>query len=632
MCGIAGAIAKTEKGKSYLSKINSATNCLAHRGPDGSGIFADSTIALGHRRLSIIDTSASGNQPMYDASGRYVIVFNGEFFNYHNYRKQFLQQGVIFKSESDTEVLLQLYINYGLQFLEHINGFFALALYDTLEKKLILARDRYGVKPLYVYEDDHVLIFASELKSIFEFGTKKEINHNALLEYLQINYINAPLTIMQGVRKMQTASYSMYHCSDGKFATMKHEQSYYEIKHDPSAYIHDYESAKAQLHQLLTDAVHRRLVADVPLGAFLSGGIDSSIICAIASNQVNKLSTFSIGYADEKFFDETTYANLVAKKLNTHHTVFSLRNDDLFYNLFDVLNSIDEPFADSSAIAVYILSKETRKHVTVALSGDGADELFAGYNKHAAEWRMQHNAMLSNVLGAAAPLLNLLPKSRNNKITNTFRQMHRFAEGASLSTAQRYYRWISYCQLQEAKQLLLHNDDHNFLQHQQSLTSALHNSIDFNSVLMADVNIVLQNDMLVKVDTMSMANSLEIRNPFLDYTVVDFAFKCPPHFKIDKHNRKKILKETFRNRLPEEIFHRGKHGFEVPLLKWLRNDLNALIREDLLNKSFVQSQGIFNYNQIEKIIAQLHSNNPGEATARIWALIVFQYWWKNNCL
>ncbi|MBK8846449.1 MAG: asparagine synthase (glutamine-hydrolyzing) [Bacteroidetes bacterium] len=630
MCGIAGVIAKTEKGKSYLSKINIATECLAHRGPDGQGIFSDEQIALGHRRLSIIDTSTSGNQPMYDATKRYVVVFNGEFFNYKHYRNQLLQEGVTFNNESDTEVLLQLYIKHGIDFLHHVNGFFALALYDTLTKKLVLARDRFGVKPMYIYEDEDVLLFASELKSILTFGINKTLNYTALLEYLQLNYINAPLTIIKNVHKMPAACYSIYQCNKDVVDIICKEKRFYQIQHTVAQYYQDYESAKKKLNNLMHDAVQRRLVADVPLGAFLSGGIDSSIICALASKSVSKLNTFSIGYADEKYFDETVYANLVAKKLNTNHTVFSLRNDDLFNNLFDVLDSIDEPFADSSAIAVYILSKETRKHVTVALSGDGADEIFAGYNKHAAELKIQLSNITNLVMGVAKPVLNVLPKSRNNKITNTFRQLHRYAEGAALSTSERYYRWISYAVLQQASSILKENKTADFIAHQQLLMSALNDYIDFNSVLLADVNIVLQGDMLVKVDTMSMANSLEVRNPFLDYTIVDFAFKCPPGFKIDAHSRKKILKDTFRNDLPEEIFKRGKHGFEVPLLKWLRNDLNQLIREDLLSKKTVEMQGIFNYHEIEKLIAQLHSTDPGEAAARIWGLIVFQYWWKKN--
>lgn len=633
MCGITGAIAKNEKGKSAIEKIKSANDCLAKRGPDGEGIFRENNIALGHRRLSIIDTSNNAAQPMYDASGRYVIVFNGEFFNYAGHRKTLVAQGMKFNNHSDTEVLLQLYILHGAKCLDYVNGFFALAIYDTAKGNIFIARDRFGVKPLWIYEDDNCFLFASELKALQQFGIEKKIDHTSLYQYLQLNYIPAPNSIFSDVKKMDKASYLNFNVNEGEKSQWKNNQiKYYQIESNVNAKSeYSYDDKKNELKQLLEEAVQRRLVADVPLGAFLSGGIDSSIICSIASKYVDNFHTFSIGYKDEKYFDETAYANIVAKKIKTNHTVFSLSNDDLFHHLFDMLDYIDEPFADSSALAVYILSKETRKQVTVALSGDGADEMFAGYNKHEAEWRARQSSFTNVVLKNASPLLNLLPKSRNNVLTNKIRQAHRYAHGLNVNAGNRYYRWASYCDEADADGMLMQKmSGAEYGIRKKNILHHFEKNESLNEVLLTDIDLILENDMLVKVDSMSMANSLEVRNPFLDFTVVDFAFNLPVEFKINGRNRKMILKDAFKDELPSEIFNRGKHGFEVPLLKWMRHELQSLINDDLLNKKFIQQQNIFNYSSIDNLKRQLMSNNPGEATARIWALIVFQYWYKRN--
>lgn len=620
MCGITGIIAFNEKGKQFLPAIGTATSCLAQRGPDGQGIYEHNNVALGHRRLSIIDTSNLAAQPFTDASGRYTIVFNGEIFNYKSLRSSLEQKGIQFRSHSDTEVLLQLFIAEKENCLAQLDGEFAFAVYDSATEEVFIARDRFGIKPLYFYKDEDRFVFASELKALMKFDVPKEIDTASLQTYLHLNYIPAPYSIFKNVLKIAAGSYMRVNTKK-KIS----QKSYYTIPYSETLPAYpDYETAQQQLRVLLENSVQQRMIADVPLGTFLSGGIDSSVITAIAAQHTKQLNTFSIGYKDEPMFDETRYAQLVAKRYKTNHTVFELTNKDLFASLQHVLNYMDEPFADSSALAVSILSMHTRKQVTVALSGDGADEIFAGYNKHAAELQARTGGWKAGLVKAAHPLLKLLPKSRNSKAGNTIRKLQKFAEGMKLSEQERYWRWAGFA----GDGVLMHRDEQVYQQRKNELLK--HLSSDYNSVLLTDTQLVLENDMLVKADRMSMSRSLEVRVPFLDHKIVDFAFSLPVNYKIDAHQRKKILKDAFRSYLPEELYHRGKQGFEVPLLKWFRTDLKAMIMNDLLADDFIKAQNIFDPQAIKNLKAQLFSNNPDDAVARIWGLIVFQYWWKRN--
>ena len=623
MCGISGIIAFDEKGKQQLSKILSITNSLSKRGPDGVGTFTHRHAALGHRRLSVIDTSEAAAQPFTDSSGQFTIVFNGEIFNYLSLRKQLEEKGVNFKSNGDTEVLLYLFILEGKECLQKLDGEFAFAIYDNQKEELFLARDRYGIKPLYYYKDENNFVFGSELKTLMAFGIPKSIDLVSLEIYFHLNYIPSPFSIFKNVLKLKAGNFLTVNLKRGISTKIYYTISYSENLTD----FLDYKSAQKQLRSLLESSVQQRMIADVPLGTFLSGGIDSSIITAIAARHTQHLSTFSIGYKDEPLFDETYYAQLVAKKHNTNHTVFSLTNQDLFANLHHVLDYIDEPFADSSALAVNILSMHTRKHVTVALSGDGADEIFAGYNKHAAELKARNGGKLVNMIQMAKPILNQLPKSRNTKLGNKIRQMSKFAEGVGLTKKERYWRWAGF---NKEGGLLLNSEK--FLSDFENRKNDILKNInsDYNSVLLTDMHLVLENDMLVKVDRMSMSQSLEVRVPFLDNKLVDFAFSLPSDYKIDNRNRKKILKEAFQNDLPEELMNRGKQGFEVPLLKWFQTDLKSMITDELLSDQFIIEQNLFSVEAVKNLKSLLFSKNPDDAVAQVWALIVFQYWWKKN--
>lgn len=630
MCGITGIFAFNLLGKINKIHITNATMALEKRGPDFQDVYFDEWVGLGHRRLSIIDTSSIAHQPMWDASKRYCIVFNGEIFNYQELKQELLNKGISFVSQSDTEVLLNLYILEKEHCLSKLNGFFAFCIYDKQEQSFFIARDRFGIKPLLYVHDEDKFLFASEMKSILQYGIEKELDFTSLHTYLQLNYIPAPNTIFKSVKKLRPGHYAKI--SKGQLSIV----NYYAIPFSEGEKNSlSYAAAKEKLSTLLEASVQRRLVADVPLGSFLSGGIDSSVVTGLASRHKKNLHTFSIGFRDEKFFDETEYASLVAKHFQTEHTVFSLTNADLYQHVHTILDYIDEPFADSSAINVYILSKETRKHATVALSGDGADELLGGYNKHAAFQRIINAGWKEKGVTSLLPLWKMLPKSRNGALSNKVRQLQRFAEGMKLTSQERYWRWAGFATEDQSLHLLSSDSreklmDQEYKNLKNSLLQNLSTKESINEVLLTDTQLVLPNDMLTKVDLMSMANSLEVRVPFLDYEVVNFIFSLPADFKINSSLRKRILQDAFRDVLPAQLYNRPKKGFEVPLLKWFRAEMRSLIENDLLSKQFVEEQGVFTNSEIEKLKRQLFSSNPGDVHARIWGLIVFQWWWKKN--
>jgi asparagine synthase (glutamine-hydrolysing) len=599
MCGIAGIYSSTVQTSEKEFQL--ALHTLKKRGPNAEGIYAYSKGFLGHTRLSILDTSEAANQPMLNETEDYVLVFNGEIFNFQELKKTKLHSfSIPFKTNSDTEVLLYLLIHFGTKSLNWLSGFFAFAFLQKSTNTLLLARDRYGKKPLFIYQKEEELFFASEMKALLALPMSREINLEALAMYFQLNYLPTDKCMLQDVRKVKP----------GHFVQIKNQKieegCYYKIHIQSDKYaIHKYEDAQKHVEKLLANSVQQRMISDVPLGAFLSGGIDSSVIVALASQYTDKLKTFTVGYKDNKLFDETYYANLVAQKYNTDHHVFYLSETEFKEEVFHVLDYLDEPFADSSCIPQFILSKYTKQHVTVALSGDGGDEVFAGYTKHAAEWMMRHNAPLSILAKLSAPLLRKLPASKNTKIGNITRQLVKLGNGAQLSNAERYIRWCSILDEENVCKLL------SISVQQQLLVEKLIQdnwryanpiqSNDFNEILLTDMQLILPGDMLYKVDMMSMANSLEVRCPLLDYKLVDFAFQLPSDFKIDRKFKKKIIQDTFRSYLPSELYNRPKMGFEIPLLQWFRKDFYNYIFENLLEERYIEQQGLFSFPEIQRI-------------------------------
>ena len=605
MCGIAGIYFFSGENSSLKAETNKITKALSHRGPDYQNSHSFKKCTLYHARLTILDLSTDSNQPFLDSDKQKGLVYNGEIFNYKDLQTKLSN----LKTKGDVEVLFKLFEKENINCLDKLNGFFAFAFYDSLKDELQVVRDRYGVKPLYYYYDKEKIAFASELKALMELTGPQELNHNALHTYLRLNYISGKETIFKNIFRLLP----------GEYISVKNKELV--VNHWYSVPV---EKKQNSIKELLTDAVKLRLHADVPVGCFLSGGLDSSIISALAKKHHDNIHTFSIGFADEPFFDETEYAELVAKHINSNHHTFKLKNTDLLENITPFLKSIDEPFADSSAFNVYVLSKYTKQHVKVALSGDGADELFMGYNKHKAE-------LLSRTFSSKAlsplvnPVLSVLPDSRNKKFSNKIRQLKRFSKSANLNADERYINWACISSEKEVNDLLLSKSNHSFNQ----LFDEAFQQKNFNPVNYADLKIVLADDMLVKADRMSMQHGLEIRNPFLDYRIVEFAMNLPENKKISNQGQKLILKESFKDLLPSRIFAREKKGFELPLWKWLKNELKSDIEINWLSEKTIKEQNIFNYEGVKKLKQKLFSDNPGDSPAQIWALIIFQNWYVN---
>ncbi len=616
MCVIVGVINHNLEQDSLTEFMKIGLERLAKRGPDFQNYYQNDKIAFGHARLSIIDTSAAANQPFWDESKRYCLVFNGEIFNFQSLKKDLQSQGYHFNTNSDTEVLLRLLILKGKKALNELNGFFAFAFYDLQTGCALLARDRYGIKPLVYSIKNNSLVFASEIKALLPFLKSKEIDKQSLQYFFKFNYIPTPNTILKGVAKLNA----------GECLEFDNEEwcisKYYQIQKSKSPFIGNYDDAKKAVYELLEDATKLRMISDVPLGSFLSGGIDSSIVSTIAAKHTSNLNTFSIGFKDEPYYDETEYANLVAKNIKSNHTVFSLSNDDLLEHYQEALDYFDEPFADSSALNMFILSKKTKSKVTVALSGDGADELFSGYNKHEALWLADQGGLKNSIVKNFGVFgSRMLPKSRDSKIGNLGRKLEKFSSGLQTTSQQRYLDWASFMGTSETEKLT-----NQVFELNGDLSYLLDEVKDFNDYLLRDFKLVLQGDMLRKVDAMSMANSLEVRTPFLDYRLVDLVFSMPSEFKIQKGDRKRLLKDAFRKDLPEEIFNRGKKGFEVPLRKWFNKELKTVLEKEVFNKGLIVSQGFLNWEEVENIQKKLYSNNPNDAVYNTWTLLGFQRW------
>ncbi|MCB0480596.1 MAG: asparagine synthase (glutamine-hydrolyzing) [Flavobacteriales bacterium] len=647
MCGITGIIfnekEKDLSKEEIKTQVEKSVESLALRGPDSKGTFQDLGICLGHTRLSVIDPRYKASQPMTDETGQYTIVFNGEFYNYKIHRDILEKDGTRFYTQSDTEVLLHLYIKFGKNCLEKINGFFAFAIWDNWNRSIFIVRDRMGVKPLLWYANDSSLCFASEMKAMLAYNIPKKIDNASLFTYLQLNYIPAPTTIFEGVKKLMPGHYIFIpNIDQAEFAEVK-PTPYYTIP--TVAFNHkdlnplSYTTAQETLIELLEEAVKKRLVSDVPLGAFLSGGIDSSVICALASRHNPNLQTFSVGYKDNPFFDETHYAELVAKKFGTQHTTFSLSENDFFDHVVEAMDYLDEPFGDSAYVNFYVLSKFTRDKIKVALSGDGADEMFAGYNKHFAEYQARNLGLKGSVISAASPLFNLIPQSREGKLSNLGRQLTKFSTGLKLSPKERYWAWACGRNEEQANYLLkelgtksihrLSDDAFVYKKRKDNILKHITKTGNLNEIFYTDMQLVLPNDMLFKADMASMANSLEVRTPFLDFNVVNFAFEIPVQFKINHSIRKKILQDSFKNILPAELYNRPKKGFELPLLSWLKKDSSKKLLEHYFEEKRIESQGIFNYKAIESNLKIMNSKSPGDSASTIWSLLVFQKWYDN---
>jgi asparagine synthase (glutamine-hydrolysing) len=630
MCGICGKYDLSGREVS-LDLLKKMCDSFAYRGPDDEGYFCSGPLGLGHRRLSIIDLSPAGRQPMSNEDDTIRLVFNGEIYDFEELRQHLQSRGHKLKSRTDSETIIHLYENEGVACLKHLNGMFAFALWDDRRKRLWLARDRLGIKPLVYSWDGRRLIFASEIKAILcDPDVSKDIDPEALDLYLTLNYIPAPWTIFRSIRKLPPGHFLLLEKD-----TVSTEE-YWDIRSQVSREkppTDDINENKTRLRTLLETSVKRRLVADVPLGAFLSGGVDSSIIVALMSRNVSRpVKTFSIGYRDLPSFDETAYAQEAATFNQTEHYEFKLGHRDILDVFPQVLESLDEPFADSSAVPTYIVSRETRHHVTVALSGDGGDELFAGYRMYLGEYWSRYYAAIPHFVRqhVISPVVQALPEARDKPYLEKVRRAKKFLRGMNVSFPARFCGWREIFPFALRRELLRDPLPGNFylglvrdwvIRRQHAFSGD-----PINLMLYLDVKGLLPGDMLTKVDRMSMVNSLEVRVPFLDHALVEFVFTLSGNSKLKATGRKRMLVEAFEDLLPPMIRKRPKWGFEMPIGSWLRKELHFLI-DEYLDQARVEKQGLFSHEVIKRLIAD-HMKERQDTSWHLWNLIVFQHWYE----
>lgn len=621
MCGITGIFRCAEGSDPREEQLEHSLRTIAHRGPDHQDTLRDEQVALGHARLSIIEPGTAGHQPMWDQSGRYAIVFNGEVYNDPELREALAERGISFRSNSDTETFLEWIVARGTEGLEHVNGFYAFALWDRSEKSILIGRDRYGIKPLFYRQEEGALLFASGLEAIMDFGIPKEIDQRALQCYLQLTYVPAPLSMLQGVRKCLPGEWL-------KLGPKGAEQGRLDQGGPVPAWEGSFEQAIEACRDLLDSAVRARLRSDVPLGTFLSGGIDSGIITALAAKHQKGLPSFSIGYKDP-VFDESGQAADTAVFLGTDHRTFQVDEEYFTKGAELVLEGMDEPFADSSAIPVQLLSQWTRDHVKVVLSGDGADELLGGYNKHRAEYMARHPGWKERMAILGRPLWANAPKGKGGGVKETLRKLDRFARSASLPPRERYWRWASFMTPERASRLLKVPLAKAEMEEQRRdlFRNASFDGIE--ALLRADRSFVLPNDMLTKLDRMSMASGLEARVPFLDHRFLHFVESLPGNWRIDGKERKLLLKRAFSDMLPEGSMERPKHGFEVPLAALLRKTYDREIGH-YLGEAFLSEQAIFDPEAVRAELRAFRKGKSQDNGMAIWSLFVFQKWWERH--
>lgn len=608
MCGITGQYQFERNQRIDEACLNRSLTTLKRRGPDGQKTEILPGVGLGHSRLSIIDLTSGADQPMW-AENRYAIVFNGEIFNFKS-----LAAELKINSSSDTEVLLASYIRWGEKCLEKLNGFFAFAIYDRETHSLFAARDRFGIKPFIYSVNRDSFFFASELKALLEFPIERNISQTAMHAFFHLSYVPAEQGIFESVKRL-LPGHSLK-IENGKINI----QQYYKIS--PLTGNLDFVEAKEKLKLLMSDATDDWLTSDAPLGAFLSGGVDSSIVVALAAQKVKKLKTFSVTFPDSAFHNEGPFAKTVAERYSTDHSEIPITTENLYACVEQVLDYLDEPFADSSAIPTFALSQAVSKRVKVSLSGDGADEIFGGYEKHRAEVLARNWQGLLRPTKALLPLLQIFPQSRDNKFGNFVRRADRMISGFSLPESERYLRWCSFNSEENIRALFEKND----VEWSKNLAPQFSGD-GINTVLFRDTQMVLPNDMLTKVDMMSMANSLEVRPVFLDHRIVDFAFSLPGSFKVTNRKKKLLLVETFKDLLPEQIYSRPKHGFTVELMPFFKNKFWGAINDIYLNDKLIREQGLFRPETIEKLKKQIAGGENQDIQSLVWSLVTFQSFW-----
>jgi len=625
MCGITGWINLTNTTDDHTEAVlHSMCETILHRGPDSEGIWMDDTVALGMRRLSIIDLK-TGDQPVFSGDGSVVAMQNGELYNYREVRVELEKKGHRFTTKTDTEIIPHLYQEYGEDFVDHINGMFAIALWDSRLKKLILARDRFGEKPLYYGVFDNKLIYASEPKALLAHpSVKPELDLDALRHYLSYDYVPAPRSIYKGISKLPAAHVLTVENGDVK------TRRYWDLDWTQSE-SGPLDERASELRDLLSDAVRMRLVSDVPLGILLSGGIDSSTVAAFATQHATeRVKTFSIGF-EEDSFDESKYARQVARHLDTEHYEDKLSAATAGDLISEIGKWLDEPMSDGSLIPTYLLARFVRKHVTVALGGDGGDELFAGYPMYYAHQVTRNYLKVPGFLrsGLIEPVVNALPVSTKNMSFDY--KAKRFVRGANLEPVERHHTWFGSFAAADHERVLtrdvLDHSSGDIYADARELLAGSNAHDEIEQMQQLDISYYLAEDILSKVDRAAMAVSLETRAPFLDPRVGRFAASIPVDYKLRGSKGKYILKKAVGPLLPAAILNRSKKGFGIPIAAWLKGRLNPLMH-DLLDEKRVHKQGLFNASYVSQIIVE-HERGDASHHKQLWTLLVFQLWYDN---
>jgi len=625
MCGLAGFFrSPTTPGRErHEAWLQNMGQTIVHRGPDAAGVYLDDHMALCHRRLSILDLSEAGNQPMTSESGRYVVVFNGEIYNFHALREELAARGIRFHTHTDTEVLLALYEREGRACLDRLNGMFAIVIWDKEARRLFMARDRLGKKPLYYYQAAGCFAFGSEIKALLALPfVQTRLRPDAVQDFFAYHYVPDPKTIYSDIHKLAPGHWLE---TDGEWTETG---GYWDLSFQPLEG-RSLEQIEEGLLELIDDAVRLRMVSDVPLGAFLSGGVDSSAVVSLMAQHASQpVTTCAIGFDSDKF-DEVIYARQVAHLFNTDHHEFTVR-DNVAGKLADIARYFDEPFADDSFIPTWFVSRLARQKVTVALAGDGGDENFAGYEKYhidAVENRLRGlfpGWLRRSLFSPAAAWAGRLPVPGAGKAESLLSTL-----ACSPDTA--FYRTNCFFRPSLWQQLV--NDDFRRLsgdydpaaitrEHYRNAPAGDH----LSRILYTDIKTWLPGDILVKVDRMSMANSLEARAPLLDYRVVEYAAAIPAALKLKGREKKFILKDTFRKALPDDILYRKKMGFSVPMAEWLRREIRPLAHQVLTDQRGALAY-CFDMQQVQKLW-QAHLQGSNRHTQELWSMVAFALWWQ----
>jgi asparagine synthase (glutamine-hydrolysing) len=621
MCGINGIfdIRKKNSPKDLAKMVHTMNDKIIYRGPDAEGLYTYDNLSMGMRRLSIIDLK-SGNQPIYNEDKTIAVVFNGEIYNFQKLRNELESKGHIFTTNSDTEVIVHGYEEYGTDIFDKLDGMYGLSLHDQRKKQIYIARDRMGEKPLHYYKGNEFIIWGSEIKSLLSTGLiDKKINKRALNQYLQLTYIPAPLTIFEGIYKLLPGHYLMV-TENGEIKDVE----YWSLRNIKDNNEISYEEAKTKLRGLIETSVRERMVSDVQLGAFLSGGVDSGTIVGLMSKSSDeKIKTFTIGF-NEKEYDERNEALKVSELNNTEHHVNVLGNQDILDSIDEILSSMDEPFADPSILPTYFVSKHASNTVKVVLTGDAGDELFLGYNKYLISYYGNlYNKLPKPVKAVFENEIKILPKA-----STIYRKINKVVTCSNRDMLKQRKDIMCRAFNEEGIQSLLQSEYYlgNSISEIDDRYNELIDSSDLKRTQYVDMSILLEGDMLAKVDRMSMRNSIETRVPFLSKDVVEFAYSLPDEYKLKGKELKRILKDSMADILPKGHTKLAKKGFAVPLDIWFKNEMRDKCIA-LTDKNFIEEQGIFNPKEISKIVDE-HLTGKRNRKYEIWTLMVFQTWYK----